>query len=103
MSINYGTLKFAKLCNKSGVKLNYSHQINEPAPLWTVEQVDSDPVENDFERITLDNKLPIGAWPFDCEKIIPCTSMPQQTCGCDYYAIDESLGNLLKGIGNETV
>ena len=71
--------------------------------MWTVEQVDSDSVENDFERITLDNKLPIGAWPFDCEKIIPCISMPQQTCGCDYYAIDANLGNLSKGIDNKTV
>ena len=91
-----------KILGVNDIKVEAYPLMKEPTQLWTVEQVDSDSVENDFERITLDNKLPIGAWPFDCEKIIPCTSMPQQTCGCDYYAIDESLGNLLEGIGNET-
>ena len=80
-----------KILGVNDIKVEAYPLMKEPTQLWTVEQVDSDSVENDFERITLDNKLPIGAWPFDCEKIIPCTSMPQQTCGCDYYAIDESL------------
>ena len=36
----------------------------------------------DFERLPFSRMLPIGAWPFSCQKLIPCQETPHQTCGC---------------------
>ena len=35
--------------------------------------------------------MTIGAWPFDCEKNIPCGDLPHQTCGCDHFVNDGSI------------
>ena len=35
----------------------------------------------DFTRLT----TPVanaGAWPYNCDQLIPCKDMPHQTCGC---------------------
>ena len=68
----------------------YPYQKEKLSQIWTADQVDTDSEEHDFERITLDSKLPTGSWPFSCEKIIPCNNLKQQTCGCDYYMSDDS-------------
>ena len=58
----------------------------EGTHIWKAEQVTSDASETAFAKITLDSKPNSGAWPFDCENIIPCRDLPMQTCGCDDYS-----------------
>ena len=50
-----------------------------------------DTTETTFVRNPIDSKVPIGAWPFDCEKIIPCKELPMQTCGCDHFLNEANL------------
>lgn len=79
--------------------LSYSMKANHR---WKTQQVGEDP-EQHFVRGVMENKPNPGAWPFDCEKIIPCTDIPQQTCGCRPLsdASTENLG-LLYNIGSDS-
>ena len=67
-----------------------TYQKQEGTGVWISEQVDTTSTENIFTRISIDNKQDSGAWPFDCEKLIPCKNLPMQTCGCDYHTRDET-------------
>ncbi len=52
-----------------------------------------DATDTNFERRPVANKLPTGAWPFNCEEIIYCKDTPGQTCGCkDSYTNGEDRG-----------
>lgn len=62
----------------------------DSAHKWTMEQIDMDAAESSFAKIALADKPPNGAWPFNCEKLIPCQDLPYQTCGCDHFENDGS-------------
>lgn len=61
----------------------------DSAHTWTMEQIGTDATEITFAKIGLADKPPIGAWPFNCEKLIPCKDLPYQTCGCDHFDNDD--------------
>ena len=68
-----------------------AYDAKEESHTWTAEQVTMDTTETTFLRNPIDSKVPIGAWPFDCEKIIPCKELPMQTCGCDHFLNEANL------------
>ena len=55
---------------------------SNPDSMWMLIQVETEPGSS-FARIPPSNKPFHGAWPFDCQKLIPCNDVPHQTCGCD--------------------
>ena len=59
--------------------------VKDYSDLWSIEQIDTDPTEMEFVRNPIDTKAASGAWPFNCEKIIPCGNLPMQTCGCEQF------------------
>ena len=81
-----------KFLGVNGEKVEAYPQENEDmSETWTAEQVNVDSTETAFARITLNNKMATGAWPFECEKLIPCGDLPKQTCGCDHFVNDGSI------------
>ena len=59
-----------------------SHWDQNGADLWILDYSGNDGGSNAFEQLTFDKMRPIGAWPFDCEKLIGCNNFEGQTCGC---------------------
>ena len=47
----------------------------EESHIWIAEQVTMHTTETTFVRNPIDSKVPIGVWPFDCEKLIHCKNI----------------------------
>ena len=71
----------AKLLNVNEGKIR-SHWDQKGADIWKLDYSGNDGGTNAFEQLTFDKMRPVGAWPFDCQKIIPCNGFEGQTCGC---------------------
>ena len=69
-----------KILNENNGKLR-SNTGENGADSWKLE-FDGNIGNNVFERLTFDKMRPAGAWPFDCDEIIPCNNFDGQTCGC---------------------
>ena len=69
-----------RMMNENEGKLK-AHWNSHGADSWQLEFDGSDG-SSTFERLTYDKMRPSGAWPFNCDKIIPCNTFEGQTCGC---------------------
>ena len=48
--------------------------------------------ETDFVRHEPESKPLKSSWPFKCQKLIPCTTLPYQACGCEDRDDTENIG-----------
>ena len=69
-----------KVLNENEGKVR-SHLDESGADSWEIE-FDGNTGSNMFEQLQFDKMRPTGAWPFDCDKVIPCNDFDGQTCGC---------------------
>ena len=69
-----------KILNENNGKLR-SNTDENGADSWELE-FDGNTGSNMFQQLTFDKMRPAGAWPFDCDQIIPCNNFNGQTCGC---------------------
>jgi hypothetical protein len=75
--------------------------------LYTIlisEFLTDDTTAQEFKRITQDQMLPSGSWPFSCKKLMPCNNIPHQACGCQNLLDSENLAVVynLKKAGNNS-